>query len=59
MAKSNEIAAQFPRLRTRLISEADDYAAAPDGTFEFGLNALLDGLEARLADRADSSAAYP
>ncbi|MDX3716337.1 hypothetical protein PV733_47250 [Streptomyces europaeiscabiei] len=28
---------------------AADYAAAPDKTFEFGLQALLDGLEQELA----------
>jgi AcrR family transcriptional regulator len=59
VTKASEIAAQFPRLRSRLITEADDYAAAPEGTFEFGLNALLDGLEARLGGRANDSAARP
>ena len=49
MAKAKEIAAQFPRLRARLDSATDDYAAAPEGSFEFGLRAILDGLEAELA----------
>jgi AcrR family transcriptional regulator len=50
MAEAREIAAQFPRLRARLdTTAATDYAAAPDNTFEFGLNAILNGLEAELA----------
>ncbi len=49
MAKAGEIAAGFPRLRARFETAAVDYAAAPDNTFEFGLQAILDGLETRLA----------
>ncbi|GAA5183680.1 TetR/AcrR family transcriptional regulator C-terminal domain-containing protein [Rugosimonospora acidiphila] len=50
MTRAREIAARFPRLSTRLeTSAAADYAAAPDNAFEFGLQALLDGLERRLA----------
>ncbi|PWU53188.1 TetR family transcriptional regulator [Micromonospora globispora] len=49
MAKAHEIAAQYPRLRARLATASAEYAAAPAETFEFGLAALLDGLEARLA----------
>lgn len=49
MTKAREIAAQFPHLRARLDTAATAYAAAPENTFEFGLQALLDGLEARLA----------
>ena len=50
MAKASEIAIQFPRLRSRLdTAAAAGYAAAPDHTFEFGLQAVLDGLQARLA----------
>jgi AcrR family transcriptional regulator len=48
MAKAREIATQFPRLRARLDTAATDYGAAPDNTFEFGLQAILDGLEAQL-----------
>ena len=48
MARATEIAAQFPRLRARLGSAAADYAEAPEGSFEFGLRAILDGLEAEL-----------
>jgi AcrR family transcriptional regulator len=48
MAKASEIAAQFPRLRARLGTTAAGYAAAPENTFEFGLHAILDGLEAKL-----------
>ena len=51
MAKVREIAAQFPRLRARLETPAADYAASPEGGFEFGLQAILDGLEARLGAR--------
>jgi AcrR family transcriptional regulator len=48
MAKAREIATQFPRLRARLGTAAADYGAAPDNTFEFGLQAILNGLEAQL-----------
>ena len=48
MAKASEIAAQFPRLRARLGTPAADYAAAPDNSFEFGIQVILDGLEAQL-----------
>ncbi|NGN66540.1 TetR family transcriptional regulator [Streptomyces sp. A7024] len=46
MAKAREVAAEFPRLRARLDTPADDYNAAPEQTFEHGLQALLDGLAA-------------
>jgi AcrR family transcriptional regulator len=50
LAEATAIAAQFPRLRARLgAASAEDYAAAPEGSFEFGLRAILDGLEAQLA----------
>ncbi|MFI5821351.1 TetR/AcrR family transcriptional regulator C-terminal domain-containing protein [Streptomyces rishiriensis] len=45
-AEAREIAAQFPRLRARLDTHSADYGAAPDNTFQFGLQAILDGLEA-------------
>jgi AcrR family transcriptional regulator len=48
MAKARQIAMQFPRLRAHLDTAAAEYAAAPDNTFEFGLQAILDGLEAQL-----------
>jgi AcrR family transcriptional regulator len=51
MAKASEIATQFPRLRARLGTAAADYGAAPDNTFEFGIQAILDGLEAHLVAR--------
>jgi hypothetical protein len=44
-------AAQFPRLRARLDTAVADYAAAPDNSFEFGLQAILDGIEAQLITR--------
>ena len=52
MAKAREIAAQFPRLRARLTAAATGYAAAPGYTFEFGLQAILDGLEAQLITKS-------
>ena len=51
MAKASQIAAQYPRLRTRLDTTAADYSAAPDNSFEFGLQAILDGLQAQLTTR--------
>ncbi|MFB4319835.1 TetR/AcrR family transcriptional regulator [Actinomadura sp. 21ATH] len=49
MEQAGEVAMRFPRLRARVERpEAADYAGAPDGSFEFGLHAILDGLEARL-----------
>ncbi len=50
MTEAREIAMRYPRLRARLETQAaTEYAAAPDQTFEFGLRALLDGLERALA----------
>jgi AcrR family transcriptional regulator len=51
VATAREIATQFPRLRARLGTAAADYGAAPENTFEFGLQAILDGLEAQLIAR--------
>jgi AcrR family transcriptional regulator len=48
MTEARQIAAQFPRLRTRLDTARADYGAAPDNTLEFGLHTVLDGLEAGL-----------
>ncbi|MEU8694703.1 TetR/AcrR family transcriptional regulator [Streptomyces sp. NPDC048665] len=47
IARSTEIAMEFPRLRERV--GTTDYAAAPDSSFEFGLRAILDGFASRLA----------
>ena len=45
-AKAQDVARRFPRLAARLdTAAAVDYAAAPEKAFEFGLRALLDGLE--------------
>lgn len=50
MTKAHQIGMGYPRLRARLETPAaGDYAAAPDMTFEFGLHALLDGLERQRA----------
>ncbi|MBE1486878.1 TetR/AcrR family transcriptional regulator C-terminal domain-containing protein [Plantactinospora soyae] len=52
MAQATETAMRFPRLRARLESAAAaGYGTAPDDSFEFGLRAIFDGLEAQLAAR--------
>jgi AcrR family transcriptional regulator len=51
VARATQIAAQYPRLRARLDTAASDYGAAPEGSFDFGLQAILDGLEAQLTAR--------
>jgi AcrR family transcriptional regulator len=55
-AETVEIAARFPRLRARLGLASAEYAAAPEGSFAFGLAAVLDGLDARLAAGGTSGA---
>ena len=52
MAHAIEIASHFPHLRSRLGTEAVGYAAGPAHTFEYGLDTILNGLEARLAQRS-------
>ena len=60
MARARKIATQFPQLRARLDTAAADYAAAPEHSFEFGLQAILDGLEAQLTGpRPAEAAGYP
>ena len=54
-AKAREIARQFPRLRARLDTAAAADYSAPEGSFGFGLQAILDGLEAQLTVRHTSS----
>ncbi|GHE84345.1 hypothetical protein GCM10018785_60410 [Streptomyces longispororuber] len=50
MARATETAERYPRLRARLgPPTAARYTAAPDHTFEFALQAVLDGFEARLS----------
>jgi hypothetical protein len=39
---------RFPRLRASLDTSAAEYAATPQDTFRFGLQAILHGLEAHL-----------
>ncbi|MEU6478161.1 TetR/AcrR family transcriptional regulator C-terminal domain-containing protein [Streptomyces sp. NPDC047017] len=54
MASATETALRFPRLRERLgTPAAEQYAAAPEDAFVFGLRAVLDGFEARLAAADD------
>lgn len=49
IAAQTEIAMQFPRLRARIESvDSSDYYAAPEKSFEFGLEAIFDGLERQL-----------
>lgn len=49
MDRARAIAGDFPRLRRRLDApEAERYAEAPEQTFEHGLRALIDGLQAEL-----------
>jgi AcrR family transcriptional regulator len=50
LARAREIATQFPRLHARLDTPTAGYYAAPEHSFEFGLQAILDGLEAHLID---------
>jgi Tetracyclin repressor-like, C-terminal domain len=54
MARAHEIALQFPRLAARIGSPAAAYAASPEATFELGLHAILDGLEAQLPIRGSA-----
>jgi AcrR family transcriptional regulator len=49
LAKAGEAAEKFPRLRARLGTSGADYAAAPEHTFEYGLQIILDGLQAQLS----------
>lgn len=53
MERARATAAGFSRLRARLDGAAAGYAAAPAGSFEFGLTAILDGLAAYLASNPD------
>jgi AcrR family transcriptional regulator len=48
MTEAKEVAAQFPRLRARLETAGVGYGAAPDSSFDFGLEAILDGMQAQL-----------
>ncbi len=58
LANAREIAARFPRLRARLGTAADSHGAAAEHSFEFGLHALLDGLQAQLTSgQADRTGA--
>jgi AcrR family transcriptional regulator len=47
-----EIARQFPQLRARSTAWAEGDVASPSQSLEFGLQTILDGLQARLAARA-------
>lgn len=54
-ARAAEIALRFPKLRARIDTAGAGYTAAPASTFEFGLAAILDGFEARLAATAQEA----
>ncbi|MBL1075598.1 TetR/AcrR family transcriptional regulator C-terminal domain-containing protein [Nocardia sp. 2] len=52
MSEATEIAMHYPRLRTRIErAAATEYNAAPDNSFQFGLDTLLNGLQDRLRAR--------
>jgi AcrR family transcriptional regulator len=51
LARAPDVATQFPRLHARLETPTASYYAAPEHSFEFGLQAILDGLEAQLTVR--------
>ena len=59
MAQAREIAAQFPRLRARRDTAPAEYGSAPSNSFEFGLTAILDGLEAQLTFLTGSGGQSP
>jgi hypothetical protein len=48
MATMTGIAAQFPRLRARLAPDGTAHDGSDEDSFAFGLETILDGLEARL-----------
>lgn len=51
MTKAREVAARFPRLRSRLDTPAaTGYSAGAANGFEFGLHAILDGMAAQLGN---------
>ena len=51
MSEARKVASRFPRLLARIDSPEANYAASPEATFELGLAAILDGLEAQIANR--------
>jgi Tetracyclin repressor-like, C-terminal domain len=56
MAEAIEIGMRFPRLRARVEGGAEvGYATAPEHSFEFGLQVILDGLQNELALRPTPS----
>jgi hypothetical protein len=51
MTRQAKIAQEFPRLRSRIAGVTDtDYSAAPERSFEFGLDVIFDGLERQLQE---------
>lgn len=51
IARAKQAASQFPRLRARLEVPGAEDPGLPEGSFEIGLDAILDGLAARLPQR--------
>ncbi|RAG85042.1 TetR/AcrR family transcriptional regulator [Streptacidiphilus pinicola] len=52
LEEAKEVALRFPRLRERLEGATETgYGSAPGRSFEFGLRAVLDGLEHRIRTR--------
>lgn len=49
MTEVREVAAQFPHLRARMDQPSAGYATLPEDSFAFGLEVIVEGLQARLA----------
>lgn len=51
--RAREFAMRYPRLRARVEAAASgtDYGQVPEAVFTFGLTAILDGFERRLAGK--------
>ncbi|HEY7143284.1 MAG TPA: TetR/AcrR family transcriptional regulator C-terminal domain-containing protein [Streptosporangiaceae bacterium] len=49
LQRAKQIAGQYPRLRSRLETSQAETSEPPEGSFEIGLDAILDGLERRLS----------
>ena len=60
LGRAREVITAFPRLQARLETPTADYAAGPEDSFDFGLNAILDGLATlREDDQVNETTAQP
>ena len=60
LERAREVITAFPRLQARLETPTADYAAGPEDSFDFGLNAILDGLATlREDDQVNETTAQP